>query len=264
MVLGINGSQGSGKSTLTKGLTLLMPKAFNLKVAGFSLDDVYHTRQTRSELAQQVHPLLATRGVPGTHEVSLGVSLIKQLLAAKEGDTTAIPFFNKAADDRVPESEWPKHHGPTDIVIFEGWCVAAPPQQGSELSTPINQLEQLEDSSGAWRYFVNKHLEGDYADWYALIDRLIFLQIPSFEQVLIWRGKQEDKLRTKLEKQLKPGETPPGLMTPEQLVRFISHYERLTRHTLQSLPHIADLIIKLSPDHRYETIMDAAKGRQDS
>lgn len=260
MVLGINGSQGSGKSTLTKALTLLMPKMFGFQVAGFSLDDVYHTKHTRQKLAQEVHPLLATRGVPGTHEVTLGMNLIAGLLNQSDGETLAIPRFDKAADDRMPATSWTQHHGKTDIVIFEGWCVATPPQTDAALVAPVNQLEAQEDANGSWRRFANDHLKGDYAPWFAMIDRLIFLQVPSFEQVLIWRLKQEDKLRASL----KPEDDDSGIMSREQLVRFISHYERLTRHTLAQLPAKADLMVKLSPDHRYEAIYDMGKGHATS
>ena len=81
LVVGICGAQGSGKSTLTAVLRKLLEMR-GLRVASLSLDDLYLTRGERRELAARIHPLLATRGVPGTHDVELG----KAGAAARAGD----------------------------------------------------------------------------------------------------------------------------------------------------------------------------------
>src|SRR5512145_1664083 len=63
-VVGLCGPQGSGKTTIAQVLQkLLQQMAPPTEV--LSLDDLYLTRNERSALAQRVHPLLRTRGVPG-------------------------------------------------------------------------------------------------------------------------------------------------------------------------------------------------------
>jgi len=76
-VLGISGTQGSGKSTLAALLQFLLQQN-GLRVVCLSLDDFYLTRKERRQLADTVHPLLMTRGVPVTHDISLAISIIQQ------------------------------------------------------------------------------------------------------------------------------------------------------------------------------------------
>ena len=79
LVVGINGAQGSGKSTLTKILSMLLSQGFDKNVVSISIDDLYLTRAERQQLAEDIHPLFLTRGVPGTHDVELGKSILMQL-----------------------------------------------------------------------------------------------------------------------------------------------------------------------------------------
>ncbi|PTT43253.1 kinase, partial [Stenotrophomonas sp. HMWF022] len=71
LILGLCGAQGSGKSTIAARLAKQVERS-----AILSLDDLYLTRAERQKLARAVHPLFATRGVPGTHDVALGVETI--------------------------------------------------------------------------------------------------------------------------------------------------------------------------------------------
>src|SRR6187397_1657911 len=97
-VIGINGAQGSGKTTLCRFLEALLVE-HNLRTVTLSLDDLYLTRAERQDLAMHEHPLFATRGVPGTHDVALGEAILDDLLA---GRTAALPRFDKSVDDRAP------------------------------------------------------------------------------------------------------------------------------------------------------------------
>ncbi|CAG0976965.1 partial D-glycerate 3-kinase, partial [Gammaproteobacteria bacterium] len=180
LVLGVNGAQGSGKSTLCGFLKLILREAYGYNVAGISLDDLYKTRAERQRMAREIHPLFATRGVPGTHDVELGLRLITALVRP-DGGQIAIPAFDKAEDDRRPQHEWPLFQGPADVVVFEGWCVGTRPQADNALSQPVNELERREDWSGIWRRHVNRQLEGPYAKLFALLDRLVFLQVPDMD-----------------------------------------------------------------------------------
>jgi D-glycerate 3-kinase len=63
-IIAINGSQGSGKSTLADYLCTVISERHNISTLALSLDDFYLTKTERLKLALDVHPLLATRGVP--------------------------------------------------------------------------------------------------------------------------------------------------------------------------------------------------------
>jgi D-glycerate 3-kinase len=192
LVLGLNGAQGTGKSTLARLLQQLLESVHGLHAAIVSLDDIYLTGAERLQRAQTIHPLLATRGVPGTHDVELGIRVLRRL---REGKPIALPRFDKAKDERCPAAAWPKWEGRCDVVIFEGWCVGARPQRGDELKVPINGLERMEDPTGDWRWYVNRELGGHYQALFAELDLLVMLRPPDFDQVYAWREEQEARLR---------------------------------------------------------------------
>lgn len=247
-VFGINGAQGSGKSTAAAFLRDELLSAHGLRAVVLSLDDFYLPRAARLALAAEVHPLLLTRGVPGTHDVALGIASLRQLQGLPPGQSLALPRFSKAEDDRLPASRWPSVEGPVDLLLFEGWCVGTPPQPPSELVLDVNDLEAREDADGRWRRIVNEQLGGAYADWFALLDALLFLRVPDFDCVRRWRWQQEQETAG-----LAGGATA-GLQSRDQLDRFIQHYQRLTAHALRLLPARADVLLRLETDHSVSAI----------
>ena len=247
-VMGICGAQGSGKSTLTAALAKVL-EIRGVRVVTLSLDDLYLSRAERQALAGKVHPLLATRGVPGTHNVQAGLHLLQTL--GQEG-RVRLPRFDKAMDDPLPRSALPEVASPVDVVLFEGWCVGARPQSPADLVAPINQLESVHDPDGTWRGFVNAQLQGPYADLFAKLDALVFLRAPSFDVVADWRLEQEDKLRARL---LKAGASIQGLMDEAAVRRFVAHYERVTRALQAEAPQRADVLIRLQADRSIEDIV---------
>ena len=238
-VVGICGAQASGKSTLTAVLRRMLEDR-GLKAVSLSLDDLYLTHAQRQDLAREIHPLLATRGVPGTHDVALGQAVLDSL--ARAGETQA-PAFDKASDDRRPQGV--PIAGPVDVILFEGWCVGAVPQ--ADVSEPINALERERDPDGRWRTFVNAALAGPYQALFARIGLLVLLKGPSFEVVLAWRREQEAKLRARLARE---GGDLKRAMTDNQVADFIAHYERLTRHILAEMPGRADMVVELDAERR--------------
>ncbi|HAF41426.1 MAG TPA: kinase [Sphingobium sp.] len=237
VVLGIAGAQGSGKSTLAVALKARLA-AQGVACALLSIDDLYRTAAERAALARTVHPLLRTRGVPGTHDVALGLALIAAL---ERGEAAGLPRFDKAMDDRLPESAWDLAPAATRLLILEGWCVGARPQERAALAVPVNPLEAREDADGRWRCFVNAALAGVYQRLFARIDRLALLAAPDFAVVERWRNQQEEALRTR---------GGAGVMDAAQVARFIQHYERITRHMLAEMPGRADLLIALDANRR--------------
>ncbi|MDH3644615.1 MAG: kinase [Gammaproteobacteria bacterium] len=237
-VTGISGAQGSGKSTLAQ-LLVAADELAGASAAGCSLDDFYLTHEERGALGRTVHPLLATRGVPGTHDVRLAMGTLDGLARAQ---TTRIPVFDKGRDDRLPVDAWEAVTGPVSRVVFEGWCLGATPQPAESLTTPINQLEAGEDADGSWRRYVNGALAERYLALWERVDYLVYLQVPDFAAVARWRGQAEGQLP--LARQ----------MDRAALSRFLAHYERLTRWMLETLPQRADLVVKLDPDHTLASI----------
>ena len=238
LVVGLCGPQGSGKSTLARLLRVWLEEQ-GLKTAVLSLDDLYLTRAERAELAANVHPLLRTRGVPGTHDVALGLGVLEAL--ARTGEVP-LPSFDKSNDDRRPSSQWPRVAGPAQVVLFEGWCVGALPQSAQALRDPINELERELDPDGRWRRYVNDALATAYRPLFAKIGFLVLLLPPAFDVVYAWRAEQEHELRRALEAEGRPTA---GLMSDADLRHFIAHYERLTKHIMAEMPARADVVVEL-------------------
>ncbi|WP_159681587.1 kinase [Luteimonas sp. 9C] len=234
-VFGISGLQGTGKSTLAAQV-VRAAEARGLRAAVLSLDDLYLDRDARQTLARGVHPLLATRGPPGTHEVALGLAAFD---AVRAGAPTRLPRFDKLGDRRVPESAWPNVHG-LDLLLFEGWCVGTPAEPATALVEPVNALERDEDAAGTWRRWCNAALARDYPALWAGLDRLLFLQPPGFEVVFDWRLQQEHTLQA--------AEPERGGMDAAGIARFVQHFERVSRQALRTLPGLADAVVTLDAE----------------
>ncbi|NRQ41778.1 kinase [Rheinheimera sp. YQF-2] len=230
-VIGISGAQGSGKSTLAAELVAQL-KQQGLEAAAVSLDDYYLSKAQRQQLAQTIHPLLAQRGVPGTHDIEKAINDANAVLAGKP---VALPQFDKALDEPAA----PLAAQQLDILVVEGWCVGVQPQTAAELSQPVNTLEANEDAGGRWRHYVNTQLAGLYTDYWRLLTPLVWLQAPDWDCVCRWRAKQEQQLW----QQRGTG------MTEAELARFMLPFQRLTQAGWQQLPQQADIIIAMDQQH---------------
>lgn len=242
VVVGLTGAQGTGKSTLATRLQQMLQNEFRIRTAVVSLDDLYLTAEERQAKAESVHPLLATRGVPGTHDVDLGLRVLRGLRRVRKGARVVLPSFDKATDDRRPKTEWGVWTGPCDLVIFEGWCVGARAQLPRELTEPVNALERDEDPVGKWREYVNHKLGGPYQELFRELDLLVMLRPPSLDRVYRWREQQEAELRDR-------AGTARHVMSPPEVRRFVMHFERLTRFMLDEMPSRADAVVDLGDDH---------------
>ena len=247
-VIGISGSQGSGKSTLAALIETLLKAMLGLRCVSLSIDDFYLTRAERQQLAESVHPLLATRGVPGTHDVSLAMDTLSAL---KRSGQVQVPRFDKAVDDRFPKEAWECVSAPVDVIILEGWCLSIDDQPDATLVQPVNALEADEDSDGVWRTFVNQAIRKNYQTFYNQVDFLVMLKAPCFEKVYEWRQNQEDKLAEKVA-QDEGREAENRIMSTHELKRFIQHYERITRYGLKTLPEKADVVFQLTDNQTIE------------
>lgn len=233
-LIGIAGAQGIGKTTLARAA------AERFGAAHLSLDDVYLTQAEREAKGRAIHPLFAVRGPPGTHDLVLLETTVAALRAAGPDSRTPMPSFDKLADDRRPEAQWPVFTGRPSAVLIDGWCLGATAQAGAELVAPINVLERERDGQGVWRRAVNAELAGPYAEAFARFDAVLFLKAPSFGAVLDWRCEQEAELLG-----LHPGDLRPERRA--ELAVFIQAFERITRHMLAGGVR-ADVAIALDKD----------------
>jgi D-glycerate 3-kinase len=238
LLVGLNGSQGSGKSTLCDYLEMAIAAKYRLRTLTLSLDDFYLSRAHRRSLGQKVHPLLVTRGVPGTHNMQLLQQCLDALLDEHSSSPITIPRFDKSTDNPFPKAE--QIIGPVDIILLEGWCLGARPQPIGELVEPMNDLERNEDPDGVWRNYVNAVLAREFLPLYQRIDQWVMLQAPGFDCVLEWRREQEQKLL--LAQGARRGSQ---LMDDAQLERFVQHYQRLTTLCLEQLPSRVDHLLVL-------------------
>mgnify|MGYP001167406458 CR=1 FL=1 len=212
-LIGIAGAQGSGKSTLARAA------ADRLDGVALSLDDVYLTRRERAALAADVHPLLAVRGPPGTHDLDLAEAVIDDLMA---GRATDLPRFDKLSDDRARPARF---EGEARVILVDGWCLGATAQGDAALADPVNALEREHDRDGRWRRRANAMLADRYAAFFARFSAVLHLAAPEFSTVLDWRCEQEATLLG-----LPPDALPAGRR--DELALFIQHFERITRHML--------------------------------
>ncbi|KAK0540705.1 hypothetical protein OC835_000522 [Tilletia horrida] len=179
LVVGIQGPQGIGKSTLVKNLVaqLLLPEEAEgegqanaagrrpLRAASLSIDDLYLPHQALLDL-KQTHPdnaLLHGRGLPGTHDVALGTALLARIKAqsarsSQDAAATAsilLPAYDKSlhdgAGDRLPASEWPildlgsapSPTPPLDIFLLEGWCLGFRSLDDAEIERRYRKAGEL-------------------------------------------------------------------------------------------------------------------------
>jgi D-glycerate 3-kinase len=225
-LIGVAGAQGSGKTTVCA----LLAQANQPRFAHFSLDDVYWSKAEREDVAKLLHPLFATRGPPGTHDLDLAIGTIVALRHASADSDVKLPRFDKLRDEPAPKADWPTYHGRPEAILIDGWCIGAlAPARGR----PLNAVEAI-DSDGKWRDAQDVYLREDYAAFFALFDAIVYLQPPSWEIVRGWRGQQEEHMLRRA-------------MTAEEsarLDRFLMHYERITRSMMQG-HHVADVVVHL-------------------
>jgi len=248
LIVGLAGGQGSGKTTISSILSIILKRYFKLEVFIISIDDFYKTRKDRKILSKKEHSLLMTRGVPGTHDIDLMLGFFKKI-KAKNFKSLQIPKFNKAIDDRYKKSFWYKVKSKPDVIIFEGWCVGAQPQKNNQLKKPINSLEKIYDQKLLWRKYVNNQLKNKYKSLFKQMDGLLYLKAKNFSLLRSWRLKQERKLRiqTKNKKNLK-------IMSISDVINFMQTYQRITQQMFRDSLKNSSIIMNLNSNHQIQSI----------
>ena len=247
LFLGFSGGQGYGKTTVTGILKIILKKFFKRRIHVSSIDDFYKTLMDRNKMSNEIHPLLKTRGVPGTHDINL-IKKFFNFLKKKNFEKFRLPKFDKSIDDRLKKRYWTGIKKRPEIVILEGWCVGAKPQSNSLIKKPINILEKYEDQNLIWRKYVNARLKKEYKKIFAAIDYFIFMKMPNFNLVFKWRLLQEKKLNKKSHLKKK-------IMSYNEIKRFIMFYERITLQMIEDLSKSASIVMLLKKNHEIKKIL---------
>lgn len=239
LIQGILGGQGTGKTTLTVLLTWILA-ALGYRVCGISIDDLYKTYSERQQL-QQFDPRLRWRGPPGTHDVTLGLSVLKQLRAAEPGQPIAIPRFDKSLWNGAGDRTMPEQVSNIDIVLFEGWFVGARPVDPSVFDHAPEPIITKRDRQFARD--INEALR-DYLPLWEQLDRLMVLAPVDYRLSQEWRRQAEQQMKAS-------GKTG---MSDAEIDEFVIYFWRslhpdLFIAPLCQQPGYADFVIEIDASH---------------
>ena len=246
--VGLAGGQGTGKTTTSSIIKIILEKYFKLNVLKISIDDFYKTRKERILLSKKIHPMLLTRGVPGTHDINMMLNFFKKV-KNKKFKSFQLPNFNKAIDDRFAKKYWYNIKKKPDVIIFEGWCVGAKHEKKSSLNKAINSMERIKDPKKVWRKYVNHQLKQKYKDLYSQLNCLIYLKAKNFSLLQKWRLKQENKLWLKSKKTSKH-----KIMNKDDVISFMQTYQRITENMFKKMTNYASILVNLGSDHQINSV----------
>ena len=248
-IVGLSGGQGSGKTTISSIISIILRKYFKLNVFTISIDDFYKTRKERFLLSKRIHPSLMTRGVPGTHDINMMLDFFKRV-KGKKFRSLKLPKFNKAIDERYNKKLWYSVKKRPNVIIFEGWCVGAKPEKNSTLKKSVNSLEKLKDKKLTWRRYVNKQLKSKYKQLYDQLNCLLYIKSSNFTLLKKWRIKQEKKLRLKNKRSNKF-----KIMSDQEVINFMQTYQRVTQSMFKYVPKYASIILNLKSNHQIKSVI---------
>ncbi|HLP91294.1 MAG TPA: glycerate kinase [Nostocaceae cyanobacterium] len=236
-IQGILGGQGTGKTTISRILSLILQE-LGYATVSLSLDDLYKTYSDRLALVQQ-DPRLIWRGPPGTHDVDLGLSVLEKI---RQNQTPVeIPRFDKSAYHGAGDRTTPEIITQVDIVLFEGWFVGVPPINPAAFSTPPPPIITPTDQTFARD--MNQQLH-NYLPLWSKLDSLIILYPTDYRCSLTWRKQAEHQM-------IATGKTG---MSDAQIEEFVNYFwqalhPELFITPLTKSPQLVDLVIEINPNH---------------
>lgn len=242
LLVAVAGAPASGKS-IAMYHTQERLRERGVSMVSLSLDNFQLSLHDREVLANRVHPLFATRGVHGTHDLGLLRSILGQLTDPDRTEPVALPVFEGRFDAPALKANWPLVKEMPQIIAVTGWCLGSVALAPSDLVVPQNAFEAREDPLGQFRRAVNLAIREDYSAIDELFDRWVVTQAPSFEAVLNW---MEAQTRDKRNQQGIGGD----VLTSEGVQRFLGLIERNVRELLKTLPDKADYLFTLDQNHK--------------
>jgi D-glycerate 3-kinase len=190
LVQGILGGQGSGKTTLTAVICLIL-RHLNCKTVGVSIDDLYKKYSDRQKLRES-DPRFIRRGPPGTHDIELGIELLDRLRQSRLQKAISLPRFDKSLHEGEGDRIESVLVNKIDILLFEGWFVGAHPVDESIFENAPSPIDTLEDRQFARD--INRKLQ-DYLALWERLDRLIVLYPTDYHYCKQWRREAEHKIK---------------------------------------------------------------------
>jgi D-glycerate 3-kinase len=235
-ILGIQGPQGCGKSTMASALVEKWGRA-GVRATTVSIDDFYLTHAEQEALASRRpgNPYLRYRGYPGTHDVALGRRTIDAIASLGDAQSTAVPAYDKSAHrgrgDRAPASAWRRVTGPIDVLIVEGWMLGfAPVDAGADALTADPALRAP-----------NQYLEA-YRAWHERLDAFVHMHVQSLDTIVHWRMDSERARRERGESTLSDEEA------RDYIERFLPAYRLWVPRLLAHRPCSEFTTIELGED----------------
>ncbi len=252
-VQGILGGQGTGKTTLTKILCLILGQLGH-QTAALSIDDLYLTYAQRCELKAQ-DPRLIWRGPPGTHDIELGQRTLGRLKNAAADGQVTLPQFDKSLHQGEGDRTDPLTIPAPTIVLFEGWFVGAQPiddrifSDERSLPDPINTAADRQFARDS-----NRRLQS-YVPLWNCLDSLLVLYPNDYRQSQAWRQQAEQQMKT----QGRAG------LPDSQIAAFVTYFWQALHPELFITPAIhspaTSLVVKIEPNHSPSAVYAPSDGQ---
>ncbi|MEH1796947.1 MULTISPECIES: glycerate kinase [unclassified Nostoc] len=239
LIQGILGGQGTGKTTMSKVLSLILNQ-LGYRTLSLSLDDLYKTYSDRLVLTQQ-DPRLIWRGPPGTHDVDLGLDVLDKIRQSQ--NSVMVPRFDKSAYKGAGDRTNPEMITGVDIVLFEGWFVGVRPINEDIFDTA--QPPIFTDEDRAFARDMNRRLH-DYLPLWERLDSLILLYPTDYRCSLEWRKQAEQQM-------IAAGKSG---MSNSEIEQFVNYFWRSLHPELFIKPlvkdaTVVDLVIEIHADRSF-------------
>ncbi|MBW8880776.1 MAG: hypothetical protein JF615_04925 [Asticcacaulis sp.] len=285
LTVGLCGAQGSGKSTLVEQLKSRL-EADGVTVAMLSLDDLYLSRLTRADLAERIHPLFQTRGVPGTHDVEIGKLILNDLAVSLSSPVAPGERYGGGVSPREAGGRRPqaltraRRDGGGSYPVVSSFAAADialprfnkatdnpfPPTDWPTITTPVDVIlfegwcvgarpqtaEALTEPANA----LERNRDSD-AIWRTYANNQLagaYQDLFARLDKLVFLAAPDFtvvytwRLQQERALALRQNMVKTHVMTDSQICEFIQYYQRLTQHIITTMPSYADLTLRLDAD----------------
>jgi D-glycerate 3-kinase len=252
-IQGILGGQGTGKTTLTRMLQLILKHLGHQSVA-LSIDDLYLTHAERQALQQQ-DPRLIWRGPPGTHDIELGIHTLEQFKQAEAGIQVSVPQFDKSLFQGLGDRTQPLIQPAPTIILFEGWLVGAQPITDSVFTTQL-PAPILTAADRQFAQDSNDRLS-PYLSLWRFLDSLIVLYPQDYRLSQQWRLQAEHDMKA----QGKSG------LSDVEIIDFVTYFWKSLHPELFITPLTQSpttaLVVEITAAHTLGELYSPAFGHYD-